>query len=45
MSKGFAEMMRTIREVEPHKPSTRISTLGDTASRTAQQRHVDVKGA
>jgi len=43
LESGFAEMMRTIREVEPHKPSTRISTLGDTASRTAQQRHVDVK--
>jgi tetratricopeptide (TPR) repeat protein/tRNA A-37 threonylcarbamoyl transferase component Bud32 len=40
---SFAEMMRTIREVEPHKPSTRISALGETAARTAQQRHVDVK--
>jgi hypothetical protein len=36
-------MMRTIREVEPHKPSTRISSLGETAARTAQQRHVDAK--
>src|SRR5205814_10516225 len=35
MSKGFAEMMRIIREVEPDKPSTRLSTLGDTATRTA----------
>lgn len=43
-SKGFAEMMRIIREVEPHKPSTRLSSLGDTAARTAQQRHaVDIK--
>jgi tetratricopeptide (TPR) repeat protein len=37
---GFAEMMRIIREVEPHKPSTRLSSLGDTATRTAQQRHL-----
>ncbi len=40
ISKGFAEMMRIIREVEPHKPSTRISALGDTGTRTAQQRQV-----
>ncbi len=43
MSKGFAEMMRIIREVEPHKPSTRLSSLGDTGTRTAVQRGVDVK--
>ncbi|MBI1849905.1 MAG: serine/threonine protein kinase [Planctomycetes bacterium] len=43
LESGFAEMMRVIREVEPHKPSTRISTLGDTATRTAEQRDVDVK--
>jgi tetratricopeptide (TPR) repeat protein len=36
-------MLRAIREVEPHKPSTRISTLGDTGTRTAQQRKVDLK--
>ena len=35
--------MRMIREVEPHKPSTRLSSLGDTATRTAQQRRADVK--
>ncbi len=40
MSKGFAEMMRIIREVEPHKPSTRLGSLGATAMRTAQQRRV-----
>ena len=39
MSKGFAEMMRIIREVEPHPPSTRISSLGDAGTRMAQQRH------
>ena len=27
MSKGFAEMVRIIREDEPHKPSTRVSSL------------------
>ncbi len=43
LAKGYAEMMRTIREDEPHKPSTRISTLGDTGTRTALQRRVDVK--
>ena len=44
MSKGYAEMMRIIREVEPHKPSTRLSSLGDTGTRTAQQRRaVDPK--
>ena len=43
LQSGFAEMMRTIREVDPQKPSTRISALGDTASRTALQRHVDIR--
>ena len=44
MSRGYAEMMRIIREVEPHKPSTRLSTLGEVGTRTAQQRHLaDVK--
>jgi eukaryotic-like serine/threonine-protein kinase len=41
MSKGFAEMMRIIRDVEPHKPSTRLSTMGETITRTAQLRHVE----
>ena len=39
MSKGFVEMMRIIREVEPHKPSTRLSSLTVTARRTAELRH------
>ncbi|RJP32952.1 MAG: hypothetical protein C4547_12955 [Phycisphaerales bacterium] len=43
-SKGYAEMMRIIREVEPHKPSTRLSSLGKTAARKAQQRRaIDTK--
>src|SRR5690349_20152072 len=36
-------MLRAIREDEPHKPSTRISSLGDTGTRTALQRKVDAK--
>ena len=28
LESGYAEMMRVIREDEPHKPSTRISSLG-----------------
>src|SRR5262245_37189565 len=43
MEKGFAEMMRIIREVEPDRPSTRLSSLGETATRAAQQRGADVK--
>jgi serine/threonine protein kinase len=44
MEAGFAEMMRIIREVEPHKPSTRLSSLGATGTRTAEQRQLgDVK--
>jgi eukaryotic-like serine/threonine-protein kinase len=43
LAQGFAEMMRTIREVEPHKPSTRISTLGDTGARTAELRRAEQK--
>ncbi len=39
MEAGFAEMMRIIREETPHKPSTRLSSLGETATRTAVQRH------
>jgi tetratricopeptide (TPR) repeat protein/tRNA A-37 threonylcarbamoyl transferase component Bud32 len=43
LESGFAEMMRAIREDEPHKPSTRVSSLGDTAARTAEVRRVDTK--
>jgi serine/threonine protein kinase len=41
LAKGLGEMMRTIREVEPHKPSTRISELGEIGTRTAMERRVD----
>jgi tetratricopeptide (TPR) repeat protein/tRNA A-37 threonylcarbamoyl transferase component Bud32 len=39
LSKGFSEMMRIIRDVEPRKPSTRLSTMGETITRTAHLRH------
>jgi len=43
LESGFDEMLRAIREDEPHKPSTRISKLGDTGTRTAQQRRVELR--
>jgi tetratricopeptide (TPR) repeat protein/tRNA A-37 threonylcarbamoyl transferase component Bud32 len=43
LSQGYAEMMRIIREQEPHKPSTRLSTMGDLATQTAKRRRVDVR--
>jgi tetratricopeptide (TPR) repeat protein len=43
LRKGFAEMLRVIREDTPHKPSTRLSTFNETASRTAELRRTDIK--
>lgn len=43
MERGFGEMMRIIREEIPHKPSTRLSSLGETGTRTAEQRHTDIR--
>jgi len=43
LESGFDELLRAIREDEPHKPSTRVSKLGDTGTRTAQQRRVEQK--
>jgi eukaryotic-like serine/threonine-protein kinase len=43
MDRGYAEMMRIIREDTPHKPSTRLSTLGESSVEAAEQRHTDVK--
>jgi serine/threonine protein kinase/Flp pilus assembly protein TadD len=37
-NKAFAEMQRIIREVDPPKPSTRLSTLGDTLATVATDR-------
>src|SRR5207253_8111145 len=40
---GFDEMRRIIREEEPPKPSTRISTLGRAATTVSTQRRSDPK--
>src|SRR5688500_10503613 len=38
---GYAEMQRLIREEEPPRPSTRLSSLGDTATVVAGNRGTD----
>jgi serine/threonine protein kinase len=40
---GYDEMRRIIREEEPPKPSTRISTLGQAATTVSAQRKTDPK--
>ena len=40
-SQAFAEMQRMIREVEPPRPSTRLSTLGDALTAVAAHRRTD----
>jgi len=40
---GLDGMLRLIRESEPHKPSTRLSSLGRTATEAADRRRVDVQ--
>jgi serine/threonine protein kinase len=40
---GYVEMQRLIREEEPPRPSTRLSTLGDSAATLADNRGTDVK--
>ena len=42
MAGRFAEMMRIIREDEPLRPSTRLSSLGDAGTRTALQRRTEL---
>jgi non-specific serine/threonine protein kinase/serine/threonine-protein kinase len=39
---GFEGVVRKIREEEPPKPSTRLSTLGEQSTESAQRRRVDV---
>ena len=39
---GYAEIQRIIREEEPARPSTRLSSLGATASEVARRRHTDL---
>jgi serine/threonine protein kinase len=41
-SAAFAEVQRIIREEEPLRPSTRLSTLGPEAQRIAEARRTDV---
>ena len=43
-SAGFAEVQRIIREEEPLRPSTRISTLGKAAEEIATRRDTNVAG-
>ncbi|MFC1764177.1 protein kinase [Planctomycetota bacterium] len=38
LSKSYGEMQRIIREEEPTRPSTKVSTLGDTLTDVAKQR-------
>lgn len=40
LSKGYGEMQRIIREEEPIRPSTKVSTLGETLSDVAKHRRV-----
>jgi non-specific serine/threonine protein kinase/serine/threonine-protein kinase len=41
-SDGFEGLRKKIREEEPHKPSTRLSTLGDRSTESAKLRRVDL---
>ncbi|HZL38556.1 MAG TPA: serine/threonine-protein kinase [Tepidisphaeraceae bacterium] len=40
-SKAYGEMQRIIREVEPPRPSTRLSTLADAGHTIASRRRID----
>jgi eukaryotic-like serine/threonine-protein kinase len=40
---GFAKMLRLIQDEEPPRPSTRLSSLGDSATVVAGNRGLDVK--
>ncbi len=40
---GFEGILRKIRDEEPPKPSTRVSTLGDRSTESARQRRVDLR--
>jgi len=39
LAKGYAEMLRVLKEEEPPRPSTRVSTLGDSSAEIAKRRH------
>ncbi|MHC4240740.1 MAG: serine/threonine protein kinase, partial [Planctomycetota bacterium] len=40
-SSAYDEMLKTIRETEPPKPSTRLNTLGDGLADVAKHRHAE----
>jgi serine/threonine protein kinase len=40
---AYAEIQRLIREEEPPRPSTRLSSLGDTATVVASNRGIDIR--
>ena len=40
---GFAEIQRIIRETDPPRPSTRLSGLGEDATKIAEKRHTEVR--
>ncbi len=42
LAAGYDELLRTIREVDPAKPSTRVSNLGEAATPVAAGRQVNV---
>ena len=39
LKQGYEEIVRTIREVDPPKPSTRLSTMGELLQTVAKRRH------
>jgi non-specific serine/threonine protein kinase/serine/threonine-protein kinase len=41
---GFDEMRRRIREEEPPRPSTRVSSLGNASQTAAERRRTDIHG-
>ena len=41
---GFDEMRRRIREEEPPRPSTRVSSLGNASKVAAERRQTDIQG-
>jgi serine/threonine protein kinase/tetratricopeptide (TPR) repeat protein len=43
LQRGYEEMLRTIREEDPVRPSTRVSSLGETAAAVAKARHADTE--
>jgi eukaryotic-like serine/threonine-protein kinase len=40
-SSGYDELRRVIREVQPAKPSSKVSTVGEGSSEAADRRHTD----